>query len=179
MARKETPLPEPKPRTGCFLVALFVAIIGVGIGSAAGKGIISWTLIFAIPVIIMTLFFLYEKLLLVIAKHGTDFHNIFGVLVTSDSPNWKQYIEETWIPEFGNSMIILNWSQHKRWRWNVYTLIFYKFVGAEHNYCPSIVLLDGLKRPLVFRFFYAFRDAKHGSRSALTELENRLFLELK
>ncbi len=178
MAKRQTPSPDPVPRTGCFLAALFLAVIGIGIGSAAETGFVAWTLIFASPVMVMILFLLYEKTLLAIARHGSDFQNIFGVLVTSDSPNWKQHIESRWIPRFGDSVVILNWSEHKRWRLSVYTLIFRRFVGAEHNYCPSIVLLNGLKQPLVFRFFYAFRDAKHGNRSALEELEERLFSEL-
>jgi len=178
MTKKPTPSPDPSPRAGCFLTALFVAVIGMGIGSVGGQGLISWTLIFAIPFLVMVLFFLHEKILLVIAKHKTDFENIFGILVTSDSPNWKQYIEDTWIPKFGNSIVILNWSEHKRWRRDIYTSIFYKFIGDRHNYCPSIVLLNGLKQPLVFRFFYAFRDARHGNKNALIELEERLFGEL-
>lgn len=178
MARRPTPSPDPEPRIGCFFVALFIAVIGTAIGSAGEGGIGYLAAISAVPLLVMTIQFLYEKFLLRMAWHKTDLHDIVGVLVTSDSPRWKRYIEDVWLPRFGSSMQILNWSEHRKWRRSVYTMLFYRFVGTRENYCPCIILFRGLSQPLVFRFYYAFRDARHGNPSALTKLEQRLFAEL-
>jgi hypothetical protein len=178
MTKRPTPSPYPEPRIGCFLVTLFLAVIGMAFSAASKKGIKFWNVIFAVPLIIIIVQFLYEKGLLVTAKHKTDLYSIHGVLVMSDSANWKQYIEDIWLPKIGNFMQMLNWSEHKKWRRSIYTMLFYRFVGTNENYCPSVVLLRGLKQPLVFRFFYAFRDAKHGNRLELSKLEQRLFEEL-
>ena len=55
--------------------------------------------------------------------------------------------------------------------------MFRHFCGTEENFNPSVVLFRGLRRPLVFCFYYAFRDARHGKRAPLEGLERRLFEE--
>ncbi len=178
MPRRPTPSPDPDPRTGFFLVVLFLAVIGMAFSLAGQKGTGRWTVIFAVPLIATIIQFLYEKFLLRMAKHKTELYGIVGVLVTSESPNWKQYIEDAWLPRFGSAMHILNWSERRTWRRSIYTILYYRFAGSRENHCPCIILLRGLKPPLVFRFHNAFRDAKHGNRAALIELERRLFTEL-
>ena len=103
---------------------------------------------------------------------------IRGVLVYSNSPHWKTYIEERWLPKVGDRMIVLNWSQRKQWRFSLASEMHGHYCGQNQNYNPAAVIPRGLRHPLVFRFFYAFRDAKHGNREALEWLEKRLFAEL-
>ena len=38
------------------------------------------------------------------------------LLVYSNSPNWKRYVEETWLPRWGNRAVVLNWSERQTWR---------------------------------------------------------------
>ena len=178
MTKRPTPSPDPEPRRGWFFITLFLAVIGMALSPAGERGIGLLTVIFSVPLLIMTVQFLYEKSLLTMARHKTGLYAILGVLITSDSPGWKQYIEDLWLPRFGSSIQILNWSDQRKWRRSIYTVLFFRFVGTRENYCPSIILFRGLKHPLVFRFYYAFRDAKNGDRSALTKLEQRLFAEL-
>ena len=103
---------------------------------------------------------------------------LVGLLVTSDSPHWKQYIEEKWVSRTRNTFRILNWSQHTQWGKSAYAKAFYRFCGTRENYCPCVILFRGLRYPLVFRFFYAFRDAKHGDEAALKALEERMLKEI-
>ena len=120
-----------------------------------------------------------SKILLSRAMRIANKKHVYGVLITSNSLNWKVYIENKWVPRIGSSIEILNWSMHKTWKRTMYTKLFNKFVGTNENYCPSVVLLRGIKEPFVFRFFYAFRDAKHGNTESLNKLEQRLFKEIE
>src|SRR5207249_2405604 len=47
-------------------------------------------------------------------RHGR--HGRFVLLVYSDSPNWKTYIESKILPRLGSGVVTLNWSQRKEWR---------------------------------------------------------------
>ena len=49
---------------------------------------------------------------------------------------------------------------------------------APLNFNPAVLVLRGLKRPLVYRFYYAFQHAKHGRTDYLERLERDLFEHL-
>src|SRR6266404_1245094 len=38
------------------------------------------------------------------------------LLVYSNSPNWKRYVEEKWLPRWGDRAVVLNWSERQNWR---------------------------------------------------------------
>ena len=176
MGKRPTPSPDPKSKVGCLSVAALIGVFGIAISTKYNK---YWPILFTLPILIMLFQIIDAKLLLSAGMKRVRTKHIHGVLVTSDSPNWKEYIENKWVPRIGSSLEILNWSAHTTWKRTVYTRLFYKFVGTRENYCPSVVLLCDLKEPLIFRFFYAFRDAKHGNMEALDKLEQRLFEELE
>jgi hypothetical protein len=175
MGKRPTPPPDPKARVGCALILGVIAFAGAAF-SVVNKRY--WPLVFAVPMGIFTYRYVSEKLLLYIVAKSMKNDGFVGVLVTSDSPHWKQYIEEKWIPCAENAFNILNWSQHAQWGKTIYTRAFYRFCGTSENYCPSVILFRGIRYPLVFRFFYAFRDAKHGNEIALKTLEERMFKEI-
>ena len=103
-----------------------------------------------------------------------------GLLVYSFSPNWQSYIEENWLPRIGPELHILNWSERSSWNnRDSAVVIFHWFVGVSHDFNPAVVLLRPFRRPLVFRFYPAFKNAKHGNVEGLQQLESRLFAELR
>lgn len=57
-------------------------------------------------------------------------------------------------------------------------MLFRQYCETCRSYCPAVILFQGRHRVLVFRFFYAFRDYKHGNEWALKKLEERLFQEI-
>lgn len=75
--------------------------------------------------------------------------------------------------------MILNWSQRKEWRFSLPLWIVRRFGLADDNYNfnPMAILFRGLRYPFVYRYFYAFRDAKHGNMEALHRLEEHMFTE--
>jgi len=178
LGRKYTPPPEAPERVlpiGCALVLVAVACVFGGVAVITKWW---WLLVFCVPGLITCLYWLHGKVLLLEAYLFFRKPGIAGVLVTSDSPNWNAYIEEHWLSAFGERFVVLNYSQRKTWERSLAVRLFSRFCGYEKNFCPAVVLLRGLRYPLVFRFFYAFRDHKHGNEAALRRLEARLFEEL-
>lgn len=137
-----------------------------------------WLLTFCIPGLLAFLYWLYGKSLLLVALVKYKRRGIAGILVTSNSPNWDVYIHENWIAHVEGRLIVLNWSERKGWKNSLSVNLYSRFCSYDKNYCPAVILFRGLRYPLVFRFFHAFRDYKHGDEAALRTLERRLFNEL-
>jgi len=180
MSKPRTPSPEPAnlvTKRGCFVWLILIAFLGA---LAAVLTDWWWLLLLALPVLAATGHWFQGKLLLYRAARAYAPCGIRGVLVTSDSPHWKTYIEQHWLPRFRDQFVVLNFSQRKRWEPSFATRLFERFCyGPDYkNHCPAVILLRGSQHPLVFRFFYAFRDHKHGNPAALRLLERRLFEEL-
>lgn len=100
------------------------------------------------------------------------------VLVYSRSPVWESYIASEWLPRLGDVAAVLNWSDRSSWGWSVEVRLFKRFCQTGVNFNPAVIVLRGLRRPLVFRFFYAFQEAKHGRREYLAQLEGQMFAAL-
>lgn len=107
-------------------------------------------------------------------RRGVDF-----IIVYSNSPNWKQHILDTWVPRLGSRAALLNWSERARWQPTLEVRLFNHFVKAPRNFNPAVLALRGLRRPLVYRFYDAFRHAKHDRTDYLETLERELFEHVK
>ena len=95
-----------------------------------------------------------------------------GLLVYSRSPNWQPYIEEKWFPVIRDSVEILDWSDRREWQKDdVRVQIFRGLVESDENSNPAAVVFRRRGKPLVFRFYPAFRNAKHGNTDGLRMLE--------
>lgn len=137
-----------------------------------------WPYLAALPSLLMFCWQAYGKLLILLFLLQQGKHEIHGVLVTSDSPVWKDYIQENWLDRFGSHFIVLNASRRSQWRNSPATRLYFFFCPQQENYCPVVILLQGFHHPRVYRFFYAFRDHKHGNDTALLKLEEDLAREL-
>ena len=65
----------------------------------------------------------------------------------------------------------LNWSERARWKRSLAVSVFRHFVFQPFNFNPAVVVFRGFRSPLVYRFYYAFREASHGRHQYLEELE--------
>ena len=70
---------------------------------------------------------------------------------------------------------MLNWTKRADWRNSLEVRLFIHFIRSRRNFNPAVLVLRGMKRPMVYRFYYAFRDAKNGRRDYLIELEQEMF----
>ena len=102
------------------------------------------------------------------------------IVVTSNSPNWDDYIRTNWINIFGDRAKILNWSDRKGWNSTLEAELFrnFAFFGGR-NFNPCVMVLRGRQKPGIYRFYYAFQQAKHGRTRYRDDLEKRMFEEIE
>ena len=131
-----------------------------------------------LPALVL-LYFVYGWLLLLVAWATLMRRGVVGILVYSESPHWHEHVREVWLPRLGDRVVVLNWLERRHWGRGLSVRLFDHFMGRQENFNPSVLLFRGLRSPLRFRFFYAFRDARHGNRQALERLEERLWAEIE
>ena len=98
------------------------------------------------------------------------------LFVYSDSPMWREHIEQNILPTLGSRAVILNWSERKQWRPSLATLAFAHF-GGPREFNPLAVVFRPFRPTRTFRFWQPFRDFKHGNPESLCRIE-REFAEL-
>ncbi len=103
---------------------------------------------------------------------------IFGLLVTSDSPKWKDRIGDLWVPRFGSEIKVLNWSQRHCWPKNVESQIFEIATGPA-EFCPVLIVFREHGLLEVFSFYRALKAANHGYPEALEKMEGLMFQEFE
>jgi hypothetical protein len=96
------------------------------------------------------------------------------LFVYSDSPIWREYIEQHILPYIGERAVVLNWSQRKRWRISLARLAFHHF-GGYRQFNPLAVVFRPFRRTRIFRFWQPFRDFKRGHPEALRQIESQFF----
>lgn len=182
MARREIPSPEPsKLGAGCTAALLLTFLGGVAIwisGRPSWWSIVG--LFLAAPAVFALVAVLQRRLLLFRTRRQFLKNGKVGLLIHSDSPNWKAHIEERWYPRIGAHVYALNWSQNRQWAtWSLAVRTFDEFVGRTYQFNPAVLVFRGDREPLVFRFHQAFRNAKHGHVEDLAQLEQQMFEALE
>jgi hypothetical protein len=98
------------------------------------------------------------------------------LLIYSNSPHWKDYVEQQWLPRWGSRAVVVNWSERLNWKRDhpIEAALFGEFAGSrEFNPLAIVVPEQGRKVRLV-RFWLAFRDFKHGKPEKLRAAEAEL-----
>jgi hypothetical protein len=146
------------------------------------SGWLGWVLLAAPALIIATIALIhaaYGIALLAVARFVLEPRGVRCLLVHSDSPIWEPHISATWLPRFGRIATRLNWSERASWNRSIDVMLFRHFCKGPENFNPVVLVFRGLRRPLVFRFFYAFHEAKHGRTEYLAMLEGQMFTALR
>lgn len=95
--------------------------------------------------------------------------------VYSDSPHWKDYIEQTILPRLPEGQVILNWSARKQWsKWALSSWMFHYF-STFREYAPMAILIRPFRRAKIFRFYKPFKDFQHGHPESLHAMEAAFF----
>ena len=100
------------------------------------------------------------------------------LFVYSNSPVWQSYIEDNILPRLPQGSVVLNWSERRRWRWWWLSAAAFRFFGGSREFNPLAVVVQPLRWGRTFRFWRAFRDAKHGNQVALRTIEAQFFTHL-
>ena|ERR1041385_4044680 len=99
-----------------------------------------------------------------------------GLLVYSDSPLWRSRIEEEWLPRFGSRVAVLHWSDRRSWDpTDPVVRLFKGAVDVTDDFNPAVILLRDKRRPLLFRFYPAFKHAQFGHPEDLQQMERQMF----
>jgi len=110
-------------------------------------------------------------------------HGKFGrfvLLVYSDSPNWKDYIEENILPRIEPHVVTLNWSERREWpKTNPFESRIFRRWAGEIEFNPMAIVIPPKGKIKKVRFWQAFRDFKHGNERSLTECKKTLLDELE
>ena len=143
----------------------------------------TWWLALAAPALLLLVVSVTDKILGLIvlseSRRLLESRGIRCLVVYSESPMWGDYIRTAWLPRLGHRAVTLNWSERSSWPSSLEVRLFKRFIGSSwRNFNPAVLVLRGLQRPQVFRFYYAFQQAKHGRRQYLETLESGLFDEL-
>jgi hypothetical protein len=102
-----------------------------------------------------------------------------ALLVYSDSPNWKTYIETNILPLVEDRVVALNWSKRAQWRrGKPLEVRLFEHWSGEKEYSPMVILVPPKGKVKTIRLFQAFKDLKHGKAELLHDLEKRLLAEI-
>jgi hypothetical protein len=96
------------------------------------------------------------------------------LLVYSNSPHWQSWVEANWMPRWQTRAVILNWSERAFWKRSQPEVALFHAMTDQREYNPLAVVVPKHGRPIVVRFWKAFRDYKHGKDSKLKQQEAEL-----
>jgi hypothetical protein len=97
------------------------------------------------------------------------------LLVYSNSPHWKAYIESNWLPALEARAVVLNWSERTTWpnRYPLEGAVFRRWAG-DTEFNPIAIIFPARGTVQVIRFWRAFREYTHGRGGPLREAERQL-----
>jgi hypothetical protein len=94
------------------------------------------------------------------------------LVVYTDSPHWKDYIESRWLPRWGDRAIALDRS--KPWRTDSVEARLWRAIAGSVEHTPVVIVVPPRGAVQIVRFYLAFRDVKHGDERRLRDAEARL-----
>lgn len=176
------PSPNEHDSIGIGCMAALLLYLAVCAGLFWTGGSLRW-IVFAAPALLILATVAWKELegrsLVARADRDLAFKGIRCIVVSSDSPNWNEYIRDTWIARLGERASVLNWSERKRWPSTIAVELFRHFaLFGGRNFNPCVLVLRGPKKPGIYRFYYAFQQAKHGRTQYRDALEKRMFEEI-
>ena len=96
------------------------------------------------------------------------------LFVYSDSPIWKETIEQEVLSKLNENAVVLNWSQRKQWKPSL-TMLAFEYFGGSRDFNPLALVFRPFRRVKIFRFYQPFRDYKHGNVEGLHEIMKDFF----
>ena len=99
-----------------------------------------------------------------------------AVLIYSDSPNWKQYIEREVLPRVSDRVVVVNWSLRSQWpQPRPIEIQLFEHWGGRREFNPMAIIVPCRGRVQTIRMRQAFRDLKHGNLDEITKRLTELF----
>jgi len=99
------------------------------------------------------------------------------VFVYSNSPHWKERMEQVILPRVEKKAVVLNWSERstEAWRRRPLAVRVFELWGGGREFNPMAVVFPTGRRTKTIRFWQAYRDFRHGKSKLLKDTEAELF----
>ena len=113
-----------------------------------------------------------------IARFRSEYsaHGRFILFMYSDSPNWKQYIDDHILSRIGRYCIVLNWSERKMWKEsNQWEPKLFRSLAPSTNFCPMAIVIPPEGEVREVRLHMAFLRFKHGKEDEWRARKEELF----
>ena len=94
------------------------------------------------------------------------------LLVYTDSPHWKDYIEGNWVQRWPDRVVTLNRS--RPWSHTQPEAVLWLRLKGFVEHTPMAIIVPQRGAVRVVRFFKAFRDFKHGNAVPLHMAEDEV-----
>jgi hypothetical protein len=95
------------------------------------------------------------------------------LLIYSDSPHWKERIENEIIPQIKDQAVILNTSISQAWGdQEKFADKIYSFFGGRKDMKPMAIVFHGFSNFKDFRFYQAYQKFKKGNDRELLKVES-------
>jgi hypothetical protein len=98
----------------------------------------------------------------------------YVLLVYSDSPVWRGYVQDQILPRLTDCAVVLNWSERRQWRQTLAVLALHYF-GGHREFNPLAVVFRPCRIARLFRFHQPFREFKQGRPEAVENMKEELF----
>jgi len=108
-----------------------------------------------------------------------SFRSARVILVYSNSVKWKSEIETQIIPNLPPDSKIFNISKPDPGLSKNFDYYQYSYWAGRKEYCPIVILRRPFRKPILFRFYKAFRKASGGNGSELQVLIQTLLSSLR
>ena len=99
--------------------------------------------------------------------------NAKGILVYSDSPVWKNYIESRWLPAAGDRIELINISEGHHWKPSLAGLLLEAHLANRKRPLLPVALIIS-ERPILLAFHGSFLDYEAGDNEQLKSKEQLL-----
>ena len=126
-------------------------------------------------IVVLSGFLFYALLMVGAVRVVCILRGRYIIFVHSNSPVWQDYIAAKILPRLPADTVILNWSDHSKWRWFSFPVRVFKLYGGDANFNPIGMVGTSLYGMKTFRFWQPFKDFKHGNEKPLKELETKFF----
>lgn len=143
-----------------------------------------WVLLLAIPAALLAVVVLIYSLLfwawsrILCLAIWIRWKRRRALFVYSDSPIWKDYLEDEIFPRIADRLVLLNWSERKTWKRSSLAVLAFSHFGAVHHFNPLAIVFHPYRRVQRFPFYAAFKDFKHGDSRELARMKKNLFAAL-
>jgi len=137
-----------------------------------GPGVI---LLIPWAIVVLLGYIVYAILFAIVVRVVCVFRGRYIVFVHSNSPVWQNYLATNILPRLPADTVILNWSNHLKWRWFSFSVRVFRRYGGDTEFNPIGLVCAPLRGVKTFRFWQPFKDFKHGNDKPLKDMEDKFF----